>query len=154
MRKRAIPLLLIMVALVAAVSVVVAERLPGSEHGGRPLTATLTGAAEAPGPGDADGSGSATVTLNVGHGEVCWEIHVADITLPASAAHIHIAPVGDAGPVVVPLSPPDANGDSSGCASGVERALIRAIMHDPAAYYVNVHNSDFPAGALRGQLSR
>ena len=154
MRNRAISLLLIMVALVVAVSVVVAERLPGSEHGGRRLTATLTGAAEAPGPGDPDGSGSATLTLNHGHGEVCWEIHVSGITLPAAAAHIHIAPVGAPGPIVVHLSPPDANGDSTGCVSGLAREGIRAIMHNPAAYYVNVHTSDFPAGALRGQLSR
>lgn len=130
-----------------------AERLAGSDHGGRPLTAPLTGAAEAPGPGDPDGAGSAVITLNQGQGEVCWEISVSGITLPATAAHIHAAPAGIPGPVVVPLSAPDASGFSSGCTSA-HPGLIKAIRHDPAAYYVNVHNAEFPAGAVRGQLTK
>ena len=57
-----IPLLL----LIALVGPVAADRLPGSDQGGRPLTATpLIGAAEVP-LGDPDGSGSATFTLNQG----------------------------------------------------------------------------------------
>lgn len=130
-----------------------AERLTGSDHGGRPLTANLTGAAEAPGPGDPDGTGSAVITLNQGQGEVCWEISVSGITLPATAAHIHVAPVGVPGPVVVPLSAPDSSGFASGCTSA-NPDLIKAIRQDPAAYYVNVHNADFPAGAVRGQLAK
>src|SRR6266542_5664555 len=94
--------------------------------GGRKFTTTLTGAAEVPGPGDPDGSGTAMLELNPGTGQVCWEIQVSDITLPAIAAHIHKAPVGVAGPVVVPLFPPvpDASGFSSGCMSA-DRELIQ-----------------------------
>lgn len=127
--------------------------LPGADQGGRLLVATLTGAAEVP-PGDPDGSGTALVTLNQGQGEVCWEIRVSDILLPALAAHIHVAPVGVAGPIVVPLSAPDASGFAAGCASGVDAGLIRAIRQNPADYYVNVHNADFPPGAVRGQLTK
>ena len=123
--------------------------------GGRQFTTTLTGAAEVPGPGDPDGSGTATITLNYGQGTVCWEIQVSDITLPALAAHIHEATVGVAGPVVVPLFPPapDESGFSSGCMS-VDRAEIKDIIQHPEEYYVNVHTTDFPAGAVRGQLSK
>lgn len=127
--------------------------ISGADHGGRPLTATLTGAAEVP-PGDPDGSGAALITLNQGQGEVCWEITVSDIILPAAAAHIHIAPVGVAGPIVVPLSAPDASGVAVGCTTGVDRQLIKAIRQNPADYYVNVHTSDFAPGAVRGQLSK
>jgi CHRD domain len=119
--------------------------------GGRPLATTLTGAAERPGPGDPDGGGSAIITVNPGQKEVCWEIRVSNITLPAIAAHIHEAPVGEPGPVVVPLSPPDANGVSSGCAT-VGRELAKDILKNPQNYYVNVHTTDFPEGAIRGQL--
>jgi hypothetical protein len=54
--------------------------------------------------------------------------------------------------VVVPLSPP-TNGSSSGCAS-VDPDLIKEIRQNPKAFYVNVHNADYPAGALRGQLGK
>ncbi|HZX50162.1 MAG TPA: CHRD domain-containing protein [Candidatus Paceibacterota bacterium] len=121
--------------------------------GGRPLDANLTGAAEVPGPGDPDGSGSAHITLNQGQGEVCFEIAVQNISLPATGTHIHAAPAGVAGPVVVPLTPPDASGTSSGCVDADEE-LIKAIRQNPEAYYVNVHTTDFPAGAVRGQLSK
>ena len=115
------------------------------------FTTTLTGAAEVPGPGDPDGSGTATITINRGTGEICWSITVTGITLPATAAHIHEAPAGVAGPVDVTLSPPDATGTSSGCTT-VSREHAKEIAKDPAEYYVNVHNADFPAGAMRGQL--
>ena len=112
---------------------------------------TMTGAAERPGPGDSDGSGSAFITINRGLGEVCWEIEVTGITLPSTGAHIHVAPLADPGPIVVPLMAPDETGMSSGCTI-VDSALAKAISKDPAAYYVNVHTTDFPAGALRAQL--
>jgi hypothetical protein len=115
------------------------------------ITVTMTGAAERPGPGDPDGTGTASFTFNRGLGEVCFDIEVTGITLPTIGAHIHLAPVTDAGPVVVPLTPPDATGTSSGCVDA-DRALVKAITKDPAAYYVNVHTTDFPAGALRAQL--
>ncbi len=105
-----------------------------------------------PGPGDPDGSGTAAITLNQGTGEVCFELTVSDIA-PAVAAHIHVAPVGVAGPVVVTLTPP-TSGSSSGCVTGADSELIKAIRQDPSAYYVNVHNAEFPAGAVRGQLSK
>jgi hypothetical protein len=34
----------------------------------------------------------------------------------------------------------------------VTRQLARDIVRNPSDYYVNVHNADFPGGALRGQL--
>jgi len=122
--------------------------------GGRPFSTTLTGAEEVPGPGDPDGSGTASLTLNEGQGEVCFEISVSNITLPASGAHIHEAPAGVAGGIVVFLTAPDASGFASGCATGVDRDLIKAIRQNPDGYYVNVHTIDFPGGAVRGQLSK
>ena len=128
-----------------------ALQLPVGDQGGRPFTTTMSGAEEAPGPGDADGTGTATITLNPGQSEVCFELTVANIA-PATAAHIHRAPEGVPGPVVVGLAPP-TSGSSTGCVTA-PRDLISDIIQTPSAYYVNVHNADFAAGAVRGQLSR
>lgn len=118
--------------------------------GGAPRVTTLSGGEEVP-PADPDGSGFAEIRLNVGQRTVCWELTVANID-PAFAAHIHAAPAGVNGPVVVPLSPP-TTGTSSGCQENVDPALIQAIIDHPELYYVNVHNALFPGGAVRGQLS-
>lgn len=119
--------------------------------GGRPISVTMTGAAERPGPGDPDGSGTASFTFNQGQGEVCFWLSVANIA-PATAAHIHVAPETSPGPVVIGLTPP-TSGTSSGCVSA-DPALIKAIRQHPEDYYVNVHNAEFPAGAVRAQLSK
>ncbi len=134
-----------------------AAKLGGADQGGRLLTTTLSGAEEvdpvtgALGAGDPDGTGFAAVTVNPGKGVLCYELSVSGIA-PAAAAHIHEAPLGVAGPVVVPLEAP-SDGSSGGCID-VGRALAKAILKDPADYYVNVHNAEYPAGALRGQLSK
>ncbi len=122
--------------------------------GGRPLTAEMNGANEFPGPGDSDGTGTARLTLNQGQGEVCWSITVENITLPATAAHIHPGPAGTANPPIVNLGAPGADGTSVGCVDGVSKSLIKQIRKNPSAYYVNVHNADFTGGAVRGQLSK
>ena len=91
------------------------------------------------------------MTLNSGQQEICFQLSVQDIA-PATAAHIHVGELGVAGPVVVGLIAP-SDGFSSACVS-VDRDLIKAIRQDPENYYVNVHNAEFPPGALRGQLSK
>jgi CHRD domain len=149
MRGRQRLAIIALMLLVAAVAV--AGTAGAVQAEGRTLSATLTGAAEVPGPGDPDGSGTATLTVNPGLGQICYELSVSGIA-PATAAHIHGGAVTVAGPVVVPLEPP-TGGTSSGCAE-VSRELALAILKSPSDYYVNVHNAEFPAGALRGQLSK
>lgn len=147
----------VMVAAILAtlgfIGTVGADRINGADQGGRPFATTLTGAAEVPGPGDPDGSGVALITLNPGRKQVCFELTVSNITLPATGAHIHRGTVTEAGPVVVGLAPPDATGTSEGCASA-SRELILEIIRNPEQFYVNVHTTDFPDGALRGQLAK
>jgi hypothetical protein len=105
-----------------------------------------------PGPGDEDGLGQSHVLINALSSSLCFSIVAQQITLPAAAAHIHVGEEDVAGDVVVPLAPPDELGNSASCVTGVDTALIDAILQNPSGYYVNVHTSDFPDGAIRGQL--
>lgn len=141
---------LLLMSLMAMLTL--AATATASATGGRPLTASLTGAAEVPTTGDPDGSGSARITVNHGLGKVCYRLVVTGI-VAATAAHIHVGDAGVPGEVVVPLTAPDANGISSGCAD-VTRALAKALIQNPTHYYVNVHNATYQGGALRGQLTR
>ncbi|MFD4421719.1 CHRD domain-containing protein [Agromyces sp. NPDC058484] len=108
----------------------------------------LTGAAEVPGPGDPDGRGFAFVRWDTDDGTICYNIFVRRIA-PATAAHIHVGDENTAGPVVQGLDAP-TDGYSSGCVDN--DALAAALDANPGNYYVNVHNAEYPAGAVRGQL--
>jgi hypothetical protein len=143
----------IAIGLVASAGLLLASVVPASAviTPGVPFTLELTGEAEVdangvPNQGDLDASGTATLTINPGTGQVCWTIVVEGDIQPIFAAHIHVAPATSPGPVVVPLNP-----YSGGC-TVVSRELLLAIITDPSSYYVNVHNEEFGAGALRGQL--
>jgi hypothetical protein len=118
--------------------------------GGRTFTVAMTGNAENP-AGDPVGTGTAELHLRAGQGQVCYQIAVKNLP-PAVAAHIHRGATGVAGPVVVPLNTPNAAGASFACAT-TPRAVVNAILAAPASYYVNVHTAEFPAGAIRGQLT-
>ena len=113
-------------------------------------TTLVGGAAEVPGGGDTDGSGIAVVTVN--GTTINWTVLVNNITLPPTLSHIHRGAAGVAGPVVVNFNPTFVGGLATGTVTGVDQALINEIVGNPAGFYVNVHNADFPNGAIRGQL--
>jgi hypothetical protein len=113
------------------------------------LDADLTGGAEVPGPGDPDGSGEAFLDL-VGDGLLCVRVQVRGIGTP-TAAHIHDGAPGVAGPIVVTLPTPTFNA-ASDCVD-VAPEVYADIAANPGDFYVNVHNAEFPAGAVRGQLA-
>ena len=113
------------------------------------LETVMTGEKEVPGPGDPNGIGKANI--KVFRAKVCYTLTARRIA-PATAAHIHKAPKGEAGPIVVPLKPP-TDGSSRGC-KDISRSLSEALREHPSRYYVNVHNRPYPDGAIRGQLER
>lgn len=114
------------------------------------LRVSMTGIQEVPGPGDPDGSGTAEVRVTARDGQVCWDVYARGIE-PATAAHIHRGAAGVAGPPVVTLTAPDADGRSQGCTT-VDPMVARNIAMRGHEYYLNVHNAAHPTGAIRGQL--
>ena len=123
-----------------------------------PLFAVLLGGNEVSDEGDAnvgdpDGRGSASVLINANQGSICFAITVSGLSTP-QAAHIHRNVAGRNGDIVVGFTAPTTGnpGASSGCQTGVAASLLKQIKNNPSAFYVNVHTTDFPAGAIRGQL--
>lgn len=152
--RRRIGALGVVAALLAVLGLVAAQTIASADV--RVRKTRLSGGAEVPGPGDPDGSGIAKVRINDDAGTVCFKISWKDIEAP-TAAHIHEAPAGVAGDVVVPLflsAVPETIHLVKGCVTGQDPALLDTIQKNPRDFYVNVHNDDFPAGAIRGQLKK
>ncbi len=131
--------------LVGGLSTTVAATTPaaGSEQAGyQVLTARLRPS------GDPDGTGSARFRLYPAAGKVCARVTWDRIGAP-NAAHIHRASDGT---VKVDLT--GSVTDGKNCTTGVPKRLIRRILDSPRRFYFNVHNADYPAGAIQGALRR
>jgi hypothetical protein len=147
--------LTLLIAALAATLAFAGVALAG--NGGRPFSTPMSGAEEVPGPGDANATGQADLRLNQGQGRVCFELSWEDIDGTVFAAHIHEAPAGDFGDIVVPLFEGSFAGtdEFSDCVFGIDEGLIKDIRRHPDEYYVNVHSTPgFEAGAVRGQLEK
>lgn len=128
------------------------------------LRAKLAGANEVPAADD-DGDGLGVAHIGVEQGEVCFDVRFKNITT-GNRAHIHAGAAGVNGGIVVAffdLQTAASQRDSrldvlekrerlDGCVTGLDPALLADIVANPANYYVNVHNSRFPGGAVRAQL--
>jgi hypothetical protein len=153
---------LVVVGLVTALAAGSALAIGGPAAAqGKPFRIALSGAAEVPtNPHGAADSGSVELTLNQGQGEVCWSF--GELTLTAGeplpfAAHIHEAPAGVAGGVVVTLFDPTTGTTPTSYPTGTvcvaaDPELIKEIRQNPENYYVNMHNLTHPSGVVRGQL--
>ena len=120
-------------------------------HTGTPLVATLDGKAEVPGPGDPNGNGEFSGWFDPAMGRICYTLGVGSLASP-TMAHIHRGAAQVAGPVVVALANP-AHNIADTC-QAVAPALISEIVANPSAFYVNVHTTAHPSGAIRAQLMR
>jgi hypothetical protein len=112
----------------------------------------MSGKAEVPNKGDDDGTGSAELTLKPKKAKVCFAIEFEDIEDP-TAGHIHKGLKGDDGPIKVELFEDEAGASSpiEDCVEAEEKQ-INKVAKNAERYYVNLHNGEFPDGAIRGQL--
>jgi hypothetical protein len=117
------------------------------------IEADMVSANETPTPkgdvGNARGTFTATLTKSGAGAELSWRLEFANLTGNATAAHIHVAPRGTAGPVRVPLCAPCTSG-ATGTAT-INADVLDAILSDRA--YVNVHTQTNPAGEIRDQVA-
>jgi hypothetical protein len=146
------------IVVFVVLGLVVAGLVAGSlAKGGAKRSASLSGENEVP-PADPDGSGKGIVRLKKGNSEVCFTINWKNIG-PPTRAHIHDGPAGQNGDIVVAFfdsttALPSTISEVRGCVGGVDEDLIADIKKNPEEFYVNVHNEEFPGGAIRGQLQK
>lgn len=117
--------------------------------------ATLTARAEVPRPKGTKAGAGGTFTINLTHKgggySATWKLTFHTLTGKATAAHIHEAKPGKAGPVLVPLCGP-CKSVTSGAIKNVAEMDVSAIKTGKA--YVNVHTAKNPAGEIRGQIAK
>jgi len=113
-------------------------------------SATLDGTQETPSV-DTAASGSGTFTVDANVGTFTYEVTYSSLTGPVIAAHLHQAPIGVAGGVIVDLS--DDFTGASGTASGsgsLTAAQLQALAN--VQVYINIHTAMHTDGEIRGQL--
>lgn len=155
-------------AMAAAVGLLMsgpAAALPASHTSGTAkasdivyLVADLTGANEprtlAATSGDADGYGVEVVRIE--GNEVRYAIAWDNILAP-SGAHIHQGITGVNGPIKVnyfgSVLPPTVTA-IVGRVTNADTAMLNSIKNDPGLFYANVHNAEYPGGAIRGQFRK
>ncbi len=154
----------LLVLALAAVLVLSAVGIASAGHTNTVLETSLNGRSEVGTEGsrriagDPDGRGEAYVFgIDGDPTTLCYVLLVTKID-PATAAHIHKGVAGTNGPVVVNLAAP-GDGNAADCLTEgeegkfVDDQTVADILANPDQYYVNVHNADYPGGAIRGQLA-
>ena len=116
---------------------------------GQYLTGNLQGAQQVP-VNTSAAVGNVTVLLDKLTDSVYVTGSFAGLATAASAAHIHRGLAGESGPIVVPLHVTAATAGTVTGAGLVSVAFADSIIMGYS--YVNVHNSTYPAGEIRGQL--
>jgi hypothetical protein len=117
-------------------------------RGGRPISTTL-----APVAPNTVGGGSFVARSNIGQGRICWSLTVTGLS-DVTVAHIHYLNGPLATQIAVPLAlPTPFTGSATGCAT-VLRALVKQILVHPENFYVNVHTTTYPGGAVSGTLAK
>jgi hypothetical protein len=155
MRSRTAALLV--AAALAASAVSLAASSEAKPDPNLRLRAHLSGSSVVPGPGDPDAFGSFELRLLRDKQKVCFiASHNQLAPDNPDLGHIHRAPEGSVGPVVVTLFegiPGEKSSTLGECAKAKPRVLDALAKH-PERFYVDLHTPLFPDGALRGQLFR
>jgi hypothetical protein len=148
--RSVVAILLTPLAVVALVTVATADP-PGLDLAGLLNGHEEVNAAGDPDQGDLDAAGYAVAHLDLDGGQVCvTEFNTAGVDGTIFLFHIHNAPAGQNGPVVVDFVPLLPSG--IGCVDA-DQQLLQDIRRHPEDFYFNVHSMpNFPAGAIRGQV--
>lgn len=141
---------LLALALAASLTTIVGcasvEKMTGSMTSAMRGDAKLTGAQEVP-PVTTSAAGAANIKV-AEDGAVSGTVKTSGIT--STAAHIHMAPAGQNGPVIVPLM---KSGDNTYMVpAGAKLTPEQLAAYKMGSLYTNVHSSAHKDGEIRAQL--
>ena len=117
------------------------------------FTANLNGSQEVPPPTSLTGTGTGTLVLDASNNTITsCSMTFSNLTGPAVAAHIHLAPPGEAGPIIVPLTLGAGGTSPATCTAGTALTADQVTALLQGNLYFNVHTSANPTGEARGQI--
>jgi hypothetical protein len=131
---------------------------PGDAQSGRRngrFSMTLSGSQVQEG-GDPKGRGEASLLLDSEEEVVCLRSTWRELSGAVTAMHIHHGPEGQSGPHHIEILNDERLSGSSNrvefCVQVNGGEPIQQIIDRPADFYLNVHTTDYPDGAIRGQF--
>jgi hypothetical protein len=77
-------------------------------------------------------------------------VKASGLSSDAVAMHLHMAPRGKSGPIMIGLSTP-TNGQAVGCVP-IKSTDVDALLDPNQVLYMNIHTKNFPGGETRGQV--
>jgi hypothetical protein len=116
-----------------------------------------------PNQGDPDGTAIGTILLDNGTGTgttgfATLNLNLSNLgvgTVELTGHHIHQAPSTTTGSIVLDFGDPDTirtGSVLSGTITGLSATTITSVFANPTGFYYNLHNAQFPGGAVRNQL--
>ena len=123
---------------------------------------------------ESTGAGNSTITFdvtrdssgNITAANATWVVNISGLppNTPIILSHIHQAPAGTNGTVVIntgltaatPVTLANGSGsfERTTTLSPVERDVLTQVINNPAGFYFNSHSQLNPGGVVRGQLQR
>ena len=104
----------------------------------------------------ADTGASGFFSYTIEGDQFCYTLEARDLSVPATAAHIHFGDRNEAGGIVIHLMVGSGTdwtfSDCVTLDTPVELAARAGLLEDPRDNYVNDHTPTFPGGEIRGQL--
>jgi hypothetical protein len=148
----------LLLATAVASAAVAVPALAGSSN---EYEARLNARAEVP-RNSSPATGEAELTISRTGRSIAYRIEAEDLTGRVQAAHIHYAPAGRSGPVILGICGRPCSLPKSGRLTAKNFSRAPGVRNFAAAVrqlrrgrtYVNLHTRQNPSGEIRGQIRR
>ena len=113
------------------------------------LTATLNGTSQVP-TNTSTATGTATGTFNSLTNQLNLTVSFSGLSANAVAGHIHTGSAGNNGPAIISFAIPNSTSGTFNYSGVLTTTQTTDLL--AGNLYINIHNSAFPDGEIRGQI--